>query len=83
MEATWKLQDAKNKFSELVARAESGEPQIVTKRGVEAVAIVSAASFRSRNSDSSNSAFVDFLFSMPKGEEFEASEVKTREVLFK
>lgn len=36
---TWQLQDAKSHFSELVQKAETGEAQIVTKRGRE-VAVV-------------------------------------------
>ena len=37
---TWKLQDAKAQFSELVRRARSGEPQEVTVHGKRAVAVV-------------------------------------------
>lgn len=36
---TWKLQDAKNKLSEVVACAERGAPQVITRRG-EATAVV-------------------------------------------
>lgn len=39
---TWKLQDAKARFSEVVRRARAGEPQTVTVHGEDAV-IVSAA----------------------------------------
>ncbi len=41
MPAQWNLQDAKNKFSEVVNAAVAGEPQIVTKRGKPAVVILS------------------------------------------
>ena len=34
---TWKLQDAKAQFSEVVRRARAGEPQEVTVHGEEAV----------------------------------------------
>ncbi len=37
----WQLQDAKNKFSSLVAQAQESGPQIVTKHGQEAVIVIS------------------------------------------
>jgi prevent-host-death family protein len=42
---TWKLQDAKARFSELVRRARDGEPQRVTVHGKEAVIVVDPARF--------------------------------------
>src|SRR5438270_874857 len=36
---TWKLQDAKARFSEVVRRAQAGEPQHVTVHGKEAVVV--------------------------------------------
>ena len=38
---TWQLQDAKSKFSQLVDKAMHNKPQIVTKRGQNAVVIIS------------------------------------------
>jgi prevent-host-death family protein len=43
---TWQLQEAKAHFSEVVNRALAEGPQIVTRRGREAVVIVDAATFR-------------------------------------
>ncbi|WBO21762.1 type II toxin-antitoxin system prevent-host-death family antitoxin [Sphingomonas abietis] len=40
---TWKLEDAKARFSELVRLAESEGPQRVTVRGREAVVVMSVA----------------------------------------
>jgi prevent-host-death family protein len=42
---TWKLQDAKAQFSEVVRRARSGEPQHVTVHGKDAVVIVDSGRF--------------------------------------
>jgi antitoxin Phd len=42
---TWKLEDAKNRFSELVRRALAHEPQLVTRHGRDAVVVVSAEDF--------------------------------------
>ncbi|KAB0676430.1 type II toxin-antitoxin system Phd/YefM family antitoxin [Aureimonas leprariae] len=41
----WTLQDAKNKFSAVVEAAQNGKPQRVTKRGVEAVVVLSTADY--------------------------------------
>jgi prevent-host-death family protein len=40
---SWQLQDAKNRFSEVVDQAVRNGPQIITRRGVEAAVVVSAA----------------------------------------
>lgn len=45
MGKVWTLQDAKNKFSALVEAAQRGEPQHVTKRGVDAVVVLSAEEY--------------------------------------
>jgi antitoxin Phd len=45
---TWKLQDAKARFSELVRRARSGTPQHVTVHGKDAVIVVDAERFEVR-----------------------------------
>lgn len=39
---TWKLEDAKNRFSEVVRLALSHEPQRVTRNGRDAVVVISA-----------------------------------------
>jgi antitoxin Phd len=36
----WALQDAKNRFSEVVDAAVRGEPQVVTRRGIETAVII-------------------------------------------
>jgi len=43
----WPLQDAKNRFSELVETVLEDGPQVVTRRGVDTVVIVPAATYRS------------------------------------
>jgi len=45
MTSTWQLQDAKSKFSELVESALSKGPQLVTKRGVNSVVVISMEEF--------------------------------------
>lgn len=42
----WALQDAKARFSALVEKAQNDGPQLVTRRGQEAVYVVAATQFR-------------------------------------
>jgi prevent-host-death family protein len=43
---TWRLEDAKNRFSELVRRALAQGPQRVTRRGRDAVIVLSAEDYQ-------------------------------------
>ena len=43
---TWQLQEAKNRFSEVVKAAESKGPQVITVRGQEAVVVVSINEYK-------------------------------------
>jgi prevent-host-death family protein len=51
IDKTWRLQDAKAQFSEVVERAANGEPQIVTKHGQNAVAIISYEEYAAWKAD--------------------------------
>lgn len=42
----WQLQDAKNKFSSLVEKAQKFGPQIVTKHGEEAIVVLSISEYK-------------------------------------
>ncbi len=46
IEEYWQLQDAKNKFSNLVDKAQNKGPQVVTKHGKEAVVVLSIEEFK-------------------------------------
>lgn len=46
MSRSWQLQEAKNKFSNLVERAQKEGPQIVTKHGKETVIILSVEDYK-------------------------------------
>ncbi|MDA2919123.1 type II toxin-antitoxin system Phd/YefM family antitoxin [Desulfobacterota bacterium AH_259_B03_O07] len=46
MASVWQLQEAKNKFSEVVEEALKHGPQVVTKRGKETVIVLSYADYR-------------------------------------
>ena len=63
--ATWKLEDAKAKFSEVVRRAHDQGPQYVTVRGKPMVAIVDIAELeRWMPAPSDRIPLVDFLESL-------------------
>jgi prevent-host-death family protein len=70
MQSQWTLQDAKNKFSEVVNAACTGTPQVVTKRGTPAVVILSADSYNHLLKQSATGAvsFKDLLLAMPQDE---------------
>lgn len=70
-ERVWQLQDAKNKFSELVDRAADGQPQVVTKRGRRAAVLVSAeeyARLKGGEAGTQPADFVQHLLAAPKGD---------------
>ena len=46
MARVWQLQEAKNKLSEVVEEAMTHGPQIITKRGIEAVIVLSYTDYR-------------------------------------
>jgi antitoxin Phd len=50
----WQLQEAKNKFSNLVDKAHHDGPQIVTKHGKESVVILSIEDYQKLNKPKSD-----------------------------
>ena len=67
----WRLQDAKSQFSALVDSAMRGVPQHVTRRGKQAVVVVSAQDFEALQHSAANRAtqpasFIAHLLAMPK-----------------
>jgi prevent-host-death family protein len=46
MARVWQLQEAKNKFSEVVEEALQHGPQIITRRGIETAIVLSFAEYR-------------------------------------
>lgn len=63
---TWQLQEAKQRFSELVRRAEREGPQVVTRHGEEVVVVVPAEEWRRVNDGGKQKmSFKEFLMSAP------------------
>jgi len=81
---TWSVQDAKNRFSEVVEAAQR-RPQTVTKHGKPAVVIVAADEYHRLRSLQHLKApsFVEMLLAMPQGDvEFERLDTTPRDVEF-
>jgi antitoxin Phd len=62
---SWKLEDAKARFSELVRLAHVEGPQAVTVRGRPAVVIVDAEEYERLTAMRPKLSFVEFLESLP------------------
>ena len=69
----WQVQTAKQRFSELVERAVSDGPQIVTKHGRPTVAVVEIGEFR-RLFAGTALDFKEFLLSGPDMSDLEIDE---------
>jgi prevent-host-death family protein len=59
----WQIQEAKQRFSELIKRAERDGPQVVTRHGSEVAVVIAAEEFHRLSQD--KGAFKDFLSSGP------------------
>jgi prevent-host-death family protein len=62
----WQAQEAKNRFSEVARRAKGEGPQMVTKRGVDNVVIMSVEDYRKLKRP--ETGLVDFLRNSPLAE---------------
>ncbi len=81
----WSLQDAKNSFSSVVAAAQKGVPQTVSKRGRPAVVVLSVEEYRRLRGQGAGAApsFVDMLLAMPQDDgAFEHAPVTPRDIDF-
>ncbi|MGH9898685.1 MAG: type II toxin-antitoxin system Phd/YefM family antitoxin [Pyrinomonadaceae bacterium] len=67
--------DAKNRLSELIAAAGEGEPQVITKNGVETAVLISYENYRKLTAR--KESLVDFLFNSPlRGSEIDLKRSK-------
>lgn len=71
---TWQLQEAKSRFSEVVELSLSEGPQLVTRRGQDAVVILSALDYRRMSGVPS---LLKTLLGAPRGESLDIE--RTRE----
>ncbi len=78
---SWQLQDAKNRFSQLVKLAESKGPQIITVRGQESVVVISVKEYKKLITK--KGSLVDFMRNSPMSDvdlDLERSKSKGRNV---
>jgi len=62
----WQLQEAKNKLSEVVSRAQKEGPQTITVRGKEVAVVISLADYRKASSaDQQEESLLDFFRRSP------------------
>jgi antitoxin Phd len=78
----WQVQEAKQRFSELVRRTLDEGPQVVTRHGQEVVVVIAADEYR--RSQEHGSSFKDFLMSGPSFDDLELdrSTDRPREISF-
>jgi prevent-host-death family protein len=62
---SWQLQEAKQKFSELVQRPLEEGPQVVTRHGEEVVVVVPVEECRRMRGNGEKMDFKEFLMSAP------------------
>jgi antitoxin Phd len=71
----WQLQDAKNRFSEVVQKALEHGPQVITRRGVKTVVIMSVKDYQQLTKPKVN--IVEFFRKSPlKGVEIDLTRDK-------
>jgi antitoxin Phd len=81
-ERSWSVQDAKNRFSEVVEAARR-TPQMVTKHGTPAVVVVDVVEYeRLRRLELAQApSFADVLLAMPQDDgEFSRADVRMRDL---
>jgi prevent-host-death family protein len=62
---SWRLQDAKARFSELVRRVQSDGPQHVSLHGRDTVVVVGAEEYRRLTGERTGQALIDALQASP------------------
>jgi antitoxin Phd len=80
---SWSLQDAKNKFSEVVKAARAGRPQLVTRRGIPAAVVISIEAFQQQQNllEKQLPSLTGHLLAMPSDNaEFERLNVQPRDI---
>jgi prevent-host-death family protein len=65
--ATWQLQEAKARLSEVIEKAKKSGPQIITQRGVKSVVVVPFDEWKASQQPKSET-FLEILRSGPSGD---------------
>jgi antitoxin Phd len=76
--ASWQVQEAKTRLSELLERAEKEGPQMITKHGKAKAVVVSAEAYEKMQKQPAEPNLIDFLLnSGPKFDDFEIERDKS------
>ena len=62
----WQVQEAKQRFSEVLRAAATGEPQIVTRHGEEIAVVMDMAEYRRLRGEGERMSFLEFLMKRPE-----------------
>jgi prevent-host-death family protein len=68
---TWQVQEAKQRFSELIRAAHADGPQVVTRHGEEIAVVVDIADYRRLSGETAE--FKDYLRSGPSLDDLDLS----------
>jgi prevent-host-death family protein len=68
---SWQVQDAKQRFSELIRRAHSDGPQVVTRHGEEIAVVIDIADYRRLKGETAE--FKDYLRAGPDIDDLDLS----------
>ncbi|NCP41301.1 MAG: type II toxin-antitoxin system Phd/YefM family antitoxin [Rhodoferax sp.] len=76
MNAIWQVQEAKNRFSEMIEQALSTGPQVITRHGRPVVRVVAANGSADATTAAKPSAleidgFTQYLLTMPRADDFQ------------
>jgi prevent-host-death family protein len=71
MSRHWQLQEAKQRFSELIRFVEVDGPQFVTRHGEEVAVVIDIAEYRRLKGGDRAADFKDFLLAAPPLDELE------------
>ena len=67
--ATWQVQEAKTRLSEVIEEAQNNGPQIITRHGAERAVVLSISDYRALVAHKPN--FREYLLGGPKFDDFE------------
>ena len=78
---TWQVQEAKQKFSELLDRALDEGPQVVTRHGKEVAVLVDIERYRELTGEKPKKMdFKEFLLSGPRWDDIDEYLVRSKEM---
>lgn len=83
MDVVWQLQEAKQRFSELIRAVEADGPQVVSRHGREVAVVIDIEEYARLRAEEQPADFKEFLLSGPRFDDVELrrDETPARSVL--